>query len=51
MRHVAEEHGFEQDGDNGLTPLEKAQFLRHRYENGKSIHNYLKKWTVSDDLR
>jgi len=39
------------DGDNGLTALEKAQFLRHRYEQGKSIQNYLEKWTVSDDLR
>jgi hypothetical protein len=39
------------DGDNGLTPLDKAQFLRHRYEHGKSIQNYLEKWTVSDDLR
>lgn len=39
------------DGDNGLTPLEKAQFLRHRYEHGKSIQNYLEKWTVSDDIR
>jgi adenine-specific DNA methylase len=39
------------DGDNGLTPLDKAQFLRHRYEQGKSIQNYLEKWTVSDDLR
>ena len=38
-------------GDNGLTSLEKAQFLRHRYEQGKSIQNYLEKWTVSDDLR
>lgn len=39
------------DGDDGLTPLDKAQFLRHRYEHGKSIQNYLEKWTVSDDLR
>jgi hypothetical protein len=39
------------DGDNGLTALEKAQFLRHRYERGKSIQHYLDKWTVSDDLR
>jgi len=38
------------DGDDGLTPLDKAQFLRHRYEQGKSIQNYLQKWTVSDDL-
>jgi hypothetical protein len=36
---------------NGLTPLDKAQFLRNRYEHGKSIQNYLEKWTVSDDLR
>lgn len=39
------------EGDNGLTPLDKAQFLRYRYEHGKSIQNYLQKWTVSDDLR
>ena len=39
------------DGDNSLSPLDKAQFLRHRYEHGKSIQNYLEKWTVSDDLR
>ncbi|RXK47780.1 DUF1156 domain-containing protein [Halorientalis pallida] len=39
------------NGDNELTPLDKAQFLRHRYEHGKSIQNYLEKWTVSDDLR
>ena len=37
--------------DTGLTPLDKAQFLRHRYEHGQSIQNYLKKWTVSDELR
>ncbi|MDB2293737.1 DUF1156 domain-containing protein [Halorubrum ezzemoulense] len=36
---------------NGLTPLDKAQFLRYRYEHGKSIQDYLEKWTVSDDLR
>jgi adenine-specific DNA methylase len=39
------------EADKGLTPLDKAQFLRHRYEQGKSIQNYLDKWTVSDDLR
>ncbi len=37
--------------DNGLTPLDKAQFLRYRYEQGKSIQNYLQKWSLSDDLR
>lgn len=39
------------NSDNGLTPLDKAQFLRHRYEHGKSIQDYLEKWTVSEDLR
>lgn len=39
------------DGDDELTPLDKAQFLRYRYEQGKSIQNYLEKWTVSNDLR
>ena len=39
------------DADDGLTPLDKAQFLRSRYERGKSIQNYLDKWGVSDDLR
>jgi len=39
------------DSDDGLTPLDKAQLLRSRYERGKSIQNYLDKWGVSDDLR
>jgi hypothetical protein len=39
------------DGDNGLTPLDKAQFLRYRYEQGKSIQNYLEQWGVDDELR
>nr|WP_235271465.1 hypothetical protein [Halorubrum saccharovorum] len=38
------------DGD-GLTPLDKVQFLRHRYEQGKSTQEYLSKWDVDDDLR
>lgn len=37
--------------DSGLTPLDKAQFLRHRFERGKSIQNYLEQWNISDDLR
>lgn len=39
------------DGDNGLTPLDKAQFLRYRYQQGKSTQNYLEKWDVDDELR
>ncbi|TKX40030.1 DUF1156 domain-containing protein [Halorubrum sp. CGM4_25_10-8A] len=39
------------EDEDGLTPLDKAQFLRHRYEHGKSIQDYLEAWTVSDDLR
>jgi hypothetical protein len=34
-----------------MTTLDKAQFLRYCYEQGKSIQPYLEKWTVSDDLR
>jgi len=37
--------------DSELTPLDKAQFLRHRFERGKSIQNYLEQWSISDDLR
>ena len=39
------------DDEAGMTPLDKAQFLRYCYEQGKSIQPYLEKWTVSDDLR
>ncbi|WP_050032186.1 hypothetical protein [Halorubrum halophilum] len=39
------------DDGEGLTPLDKAQFLRHRYEQGKSTQEYLSKWDVDDDLR
>jgi adenine-specific DNA methylase len=38
-------------GDSDLTDLDKAQFLRHRYEKGKSIQNYLNKWEIDDDMR
>ncbi len=37
------------DGET-LTPLDKAQFLRHRYEQGKSMQNYLDSWTITGDL-
>jgi adenine-specific DNA methylase len=37
--------------DEALNALDKAQFLRYRYERGKSTQNYLSKWDVDDDLR
>jgi hypothetical protein len=36
---------------NDLNALDKAQLLRHRYEQGKSTQNYLSKWDVDDELR
>jgi len=37
-------------GEN-LTPLDQLQFLRFRYDRGKTIENYLNKWEVDDELR
>ena len=37
--------------DEELTDLDKAQFLRYRWEHGKSVSEYLSKWEVTDDLR
>jgi adenine-specific DNA methylase len=37
--------------DEVLNALDKAQFLRYRYEQGKSTQNYLSKWDVDDELR
>ena len=34
-----------------LTDLDKAQFLRWRWEHGKSISEYLGEWEITDDLR
>ena len=34
-----------------LTDLDKAQFLRYRWEHGKSISEYLGEWEITDDLR
>jgi transcription elongation factor GreA-like protein len=39
------------DSDNGLNALDKVQFLRYRYEQGKSTQNYLEKWDIDDELR
>ena len=37
--------------DEALNALDKAQFLRYRYEQGKSTQNYLSKWDIDDELR
>jgi putative DNA methylase len=39
------------DGDEELTDLDKAQFLRYRWEHGKSVSEYLNEWEITDDLR
>jgi adenine-specific DNA methylase len=39
------------DSDEELTDLNKAQFLRYRWEHGKSVSEYLGKWEITDDLR
>jgi adenine-specific DNA methylase len=37
--------------DEELTDLDKAQFLRYRWEHGKSVTEYLGEWEITDDLR
>ncbi|WP_435180439.1 DUF1156 domain-containing protein [Halorussus sp. AFM4] len=39
------------DSDEELTNLDMAQFLRYRWEHGKSVSEYLRKWEITDDLR
>jgi len=39
------------EDDEDLTDLDKAQFLRYRWEHGKSITEYLSEWEITDDLR
>lgn len=39
------------DKGDELTDLDKAQFLRYRWEHGKSVTNYLDEWEITDDLR
>jgi putative DNA methylase len=34
-----------------LSTLDKAQFLRYRWEHGKSVSDYLGAWEITDDLR
>lgn len=33
-----------------LTPLDKAQFLRYRFEQGKAIEHYLNSWPIDDEF-
>lgn len=37
--------------DDSLNALDKAQFIRYRYEQGESTENYLSRWEVDDELR
>jgi adenine-specific DNA methylase len=39
------------DDDEELTELDKAQFLRYRWEHGKSVSEYLNAWEITDSLR
>ena len=39
------------DSDDELTDLDKAQFLRYRWEHGKSVTEYLEQWEITDSLR
>ncbi len=41
-------HDKVEDGD--ATPLDKAQFLRYRFEGGKTTSEYLDQWSDDDDL-
>ena len=48
MAYIQERVGGE---DSALNALDKAQFLRYYYEQGKSAQNYLSEWDVDDELR
>jgi adenine-specific DNA methylase len=39
------------DSDEELTDLDKAQFLRYRWEHGKSVSEYLSTWEITNNLR
>lgn len=39
------------DAGEELTDLDKAQYLRYRWEHGKSVTDYLNRWDVTDSLR
>ena len=37
--------------DESLTPLDKVQFLRYRYEHGRTVTEYVERWDEIDDVR
>ena len=39
------------DSGEELTHLDKAQFLRYRWEHGKSVSEYLSTWEITNNLR
>jgi putative DNA methylase len=39
------------DGEGELTALDKVQFLRYRYEQGRTVSEYVERWDGIDDVR
>jgi adenine-specific DNA methylase len=39
------------DSDENLTSLDKVQFLRYRYERGRTVSEYVERWDEIDDVR
>lgn len=39
------------NSDKEFTDLDKAQFLRYRWEHGKAVAEYLDRWEITDNLR
>ena len=39
------------DADEELTALDKVQFLRYRYEHGRTVSEYVERWDGIDDVR
>ncbi|RDZ49586.1 DNA methyltransferase [Haloferax sp. Atlit-4N] len=39
------------NAESELTALDKLQYLRRRYEDGKTLQNYIDKWGVDDEVR
>ncbi|WP_153952806.1 DUF1156 domain-containing protein [Halosegnis longus] len=38
------------NSEGTLTALDKLQFLRRRFEEGKTVQNYVDKWEIDDDV-
>jgi len=39
------------DAGEELSALDKVQFLRYRYENGRTVSDYVEQWNSIDDVR